>query len=89
MDGKIELGRFGGSLKVDNVQALASQVSSEIPDRYLRPERKVEAVAGEDEDAGESIPVIDFGRLFDSEYSDGEASKLHSACEDWGFFPVR
>ncbi|KAL0913952.1 hypothetical protein M5K25_017447 [Dendrobium thyrsiflorum] len=88
MEEKKGIGRFGGSLKVDNVQALAKKLGSEIPVRYVRPERKEDIVAGDEEVSGESIPIIDFGKLFDSEYSDEEAAKLHWACEDWGFFQL-
>ncbi|KAL0913950.1 hypothetical protein M5K25_017445 [Dendrobium thyrsiflorum] len=88
MEEKMGIGKFGGSLKVANVQALAEKLSLEIPDRYVRPERKEEIFAGDDEISGESIPSIDFSNLFDSEYSEEEAAKLHSACEDWGFFQL-
>ncbi|XP_020582832.1 S-norcoclaurine synthase 1-like [Phalaenopsis equestris] len=88
MEEKIGLGRFGGSLKVDNVQALAAKVSSEIPDRYVREERKADIVARDEENSGEGIPIIDFGKLYDSEYSEEEAARLHSVCADWGFFQL-
>ncbi|XP_028548095.1 S-norcoclaurine synthase 1-like isoform X2 [Dendrobium catenatum] len=86
MEEKFGFGRFGGSFKVDSVQALAANLGPEIPDIYVRPERKEDIVAGGKEDSGESFPVIDFGRLFDSKCSEEEAAKLHSACQGWGFF---
>ncbi|KAI0500833.1 hypothetical protein KFK09_019050 [Dendrobium nobile] len=88
MEEKFGFGRFGGSLKVDSVQALAANLGPEIPDVYVRPERKDDIVAGDEEDSGESFPVIDFGRLFDSKCSEEEAAKLHSACQGWGFFQL-
>ncbi|XP_020697076.1 S-norcoclaurine synthase 1 isoform X1 [Dendrobium catenatum] len=88
MEKKFGFGGFGGSLKVDSVQALAANLGPEIPEIYVRPERKEDIVAGDEEDSGESFPVIDFGRLFDSKCSEEEAAKLHSACQGWGFFQL-
>ncbi|XP_020582842.1 S-norcoclaurine synthase 1-like [Phalaenopsis equestris] len=89
MGEQVGLARFGGSLKVESVQALAAKLSSDIPNRYIRPERAEDIVAGDgEEDSGERIPVIDFGKLFDPDSSVEEAAKLHSACEDWGFFQL-
>ena len=34
------------------------------------------------------IPTIDIKRLIMSETTDFELDKLHSACEEWGFFQV-
>ncbi|KAK8945708.1 S-norcoclaurine synthase 1 [Platanthera guangdongensis] len=80
---KIGLARFGGSLKVDNVQALAAHVGAEVPQRYIRREREEETVISGHEGTGDSIPVIDFARLLNSEFSEDEAARLHSACEAW------
>ncbi|KAK8944441.1 S-norcoclaurine synthase 1 [Platanthera zijinensis] len=85
---KIGLARFGGSLKVDNVQALAAHVGAEVPQRYVRREREEETVISGHEGSGDSIPVIDFARLLDSEFAEEEAARLHSACEAWGFFQI-
>ena len=78
---------LGGSLKVDNVQALASadpaSLNTEILKRYIRLEIEDESL-----DNDEGIPVIDMQRLLDPNLSDGEANKLKFACEEWGFFQV-
>ncbi|KAK8945709.1 S-norcoclaurine synthase 1 [Platanthera guangdongensis] len=83
MGEKIGLSNFGGSLKVDNVQALAARVGAEVPQRYIRQEREEEIVIAGNEGSGDSIPVIDFARLLDSEFSEDEAARLNSACESW------
>ncbi|KAG0460686.1 hypothetical protein HPP92_020983 [Vanilla planifolia] len=91
MSDEVTIGGFGGSLRVDNVQALAGRVSSEIPERYVRPERKEEDavdVNGHDVSEIYSIPIIDFSRLANPVSSKEETAKLHSACEDWGFFQL-
>ncbi|XP_039122238.1 S-norcoclaurine synthase 1-like [Dioscorea cayenensis subsp. rotundata] len=82
--------RLMGSLTVDSVRALATSLTAtdHIPTRYIRPEVESEAViilgaADEDE-----IPVIDYHKLLDPELSDAECSKLHLACQNWGFFQL-
>ncbi|KAM0935581.1 putative (S)-norcoclaurine synthase [Dioscorea sansibarensis] len=81
--------RLIGSLPVDSVQALAASLatSNHIPTRYIRLEAESEPViipgAAEDD-----IPVIDFHKLRDPELSDAESSKLHLACQNWGFFQL-
>ncbi|PKA60064.1 S-norcoclaurine synthase 1 [Apostasia shenzhenica] len=90
MEEALGIGSFGASLRVENVQALAARLdhSKAIPERYVRPEREEEklkvAVAG----AGDSIPVIDFARLLDPLFAREESARLHSACQDWGFFQL-
>ena len=78
---------MGGSIKVDNVQALASvdpdSMNTEILKRYIRPQIEDDSL-----DNDESIPVIDMQRLLDPNLSDGEANKLNLGCEEWGFFQV-
>lgn len=49
---------FGGSLSVENVQALASNNLKEIPPRYLWPEMEYEEFSIEE---SLHIPVIDMG----------------------------
>lgn len=72
---------FGGSLPVENVQALASKDLNDVPPRYIRPERQSEQVLI---DESLQIPVIDMSKLMDED----ELMKLHLACKDWGFFQV-
>ncbi|CAK9148383.1 unnamed protein product [Ilex paraguariensis] len=77
---------FGGSLPVDNVQALASKNLGDIPPRYIRPEVEV----SEDlVDESLQIPVIDMGKLVSDQFGyDDELAKLHQACKEWGFFQL-
>ena len=78
---------YGGSIPVDNVQALASEELKDIPIRYVRPEIESEEVLI---DESLQIPVIDFSKLSVAGkpgYVD-EMAKLHVACRDWGFFQV-
>ncbi|KAJ6808434.1 S-norcoclaurine synthase 1-like [Iris pallida] len=89
------LGGLGGSLKVDNVQALATAAAADDPkyiltrdrilNRYIRPETDVDDLVRVDDDR---IPVVDLQRLVDPNSSQEEADKLKSACEDWGFFQL-
>ncbi|XP_017972816.1 PREDICTED: S-norcoclaurine synthase 1 [Theobroma cacao] len=72
---------FGGSLPVENVQALASKNLKDIPSRYIRPEVEFDVIAL-DESLG--IPVIDMSKLGHAD----ELEKLHWACKDWGFFQL-
>ncbi|GMQ04427.1 hypothetical protein CsSME_00049850 [Camellia sinensis var. sinensis] len=84
-------GEFGGSLPVENVQALASSVitnsSKDIPHRYLRPEVEFDQVSA---DESLQIPVIDMTKLLVNNDTDQayESAKLHSACKAWGFFQL-
>ena len=72
---------FGGSLPVENVQALASNNLKDIPSRYIRPEIESDVVSI---DESLKIPMIDMSKLD----HDDEQKKLHLACKDWGFFQV-
>ncbi|KAK9115746.1 hypothetical protein Sjap_014693 [Stephania japonica] len=75
----------GGSLPVENVQELASNKElNSVPDRYVRPELAFDVVSVED---SLKIPVIDLSRIDDDQqFAYDEMTKLHHACEDWGFF---
>ncbi|RVX00249.1 S-norcoclaurine synthase 1 [Vitis vinifera] len=64
---------FGGSLPVANVQALASNNSSDIPIQYLRLELQSEEVLV---DESLQIPTIDMRKLM---VDDDEMEKLHFA----------
>lgn len=75
---------LGGSLPVENVQALASNTLKEIPPRYIRPEIEHEPASVED---SLQIPVVDMNKLNDDD-DDDELAKLHLACKEWGFFQV-
>lgn len=77
---------LGGSLPVENVQALASNNLKDIPSRYLRPEAEFEQVSIEE---SLQIPVVDMHKLIEnSSFRDDELAKLHLACKEWGFFQV-
>ncbi|KAF9607126.1 hypothetical protein IFM89_032242 [Coptis chinensis] len=76
----------GGSLPVENVQALASKELKNLSDRYIRPELEHDDVVPTDNSL--EIPVIDLSRLLDQQYACDELAKLHSACLDWGFFQL-
>lgn len=67
----------GGSLPVENAQALASNTLNEIPPRYIRTEDELGQICDEDK---LQIPVIDMSKLFDH---DDELERLHLACKDW------
>ncbi|KAK1567775.1 hypothetical protein Q3G72_016499 [Acer saccharum] len=75
---------YGGSLPVENVQALASNHSDGIPPRYIRPELESDEVLI---NSSLQIPVINMSKLVDNDDHD-ELAKLHSACKDWGFFQL-
>lgn len=72
------------SLPVPSVQAMvASTGGSDVPLRYLRP---AEAVTGDGE---AQIPIIDHRRLLlELDRRGEESARLHSACQDWGFFQL-
>lgn len=77
---------LGGSLPVENVQALASKTLKDIPPRYIRPETDFDEVSI---DESHQIPVIDMNKLVANQLGhDNEMAKLHLACKDWGFFQV-
>ncbi|XP_042429877.1 2-oxoglutarate-dependent dioxygenase 11-like [Zingiber officinale] len=77
-----------GSLPVPNVQSLsaASHAAADVPHRYIRPDLDTHPVAASD--AAVDIPIIDFGRLRDPKSHLHESSKLHLACQNWGFFQL-
>ncbi|XP_019190920.1 PREDICTED: S-norcoclaurine synthase 1-like [Ipomoea nil] len=73
---------YGGSLPVQNVQELASNNFTHIPQRYIRPEMEQDEVCS---DESLQIPVMDLSKL---DADDLELAKLHQACKDWGFFQL-
>ncbi|KAK3183082.1 hypothetical protein Dsin_030368 [Dipteronia sinensis] len=75
---------YGGSLPVENVQALASNNLDDIPSRYIRPELESDEVLI---NSSLQIPVIDMSKLVHNDDYE-ELAKLHSACKDWGFFQL-
>nr|XP_043627330.1 S-norcoclaurine synthase 1-like [Erigeron canadensis] len=83
----IHRSEYGGSIPVDNVQALASKDLKDIPIRYIRPEIESEEVLT---DESLQIPVIDISKLIVAGQPgyDDELAKLHVACKDWGFFQL-
>ncbi|KAJ1702278.1 hypothetical protein LUZ63_002057 [Rhynchospora breviuscula] len=77
----------GYTLPVPNVQSLATSLdkSSQIPERYVRPEAEVNPIARTNEI---ELPVIDLVKLIDPEFSKEEAAKLHLTCQEWSFFQL-
>ncbi|KAJ9178562.1 hypothetical protein P3X46_010438 [Hevea brasiliensis] len=76
----------GGSLPVENVQALASKKLKDIPHRYIRPDLEFDEVSM---DESLQIPVIDMSKLVRNQSGHGdELGELHRACENWGFFQL-
>ncbi|CBI33960.3 unnamed protein product, partial [Vitis vinifera] len=71
-----------GSLPVENVQALASSNSDDMPLWYLRSELQSEEVLV---DESLQIPTIDMRKLM---VEDDEMGKVQSACKEWGFFQL-
>ncbi|KAI3838146.1 hypothetical protein MKX03_000664 [Papaver bracteatum] len=76
---------------VPSVHELIKEKITEIPNPYIR----TSCVDHEDHHTDQStadhnIPVIDVQGLFSGEsvLADSEFEKLHSACQDWGFFQV-
>ncbi|KAK3016770.1 hypothetical protein RJ639_006443 [Escallonia herrerae] len=79
-------GDLGGSLPVENVQALASKNPEDIPLRYIRPEVESDEIL---DDGSLQVPVIDMNNLVMGQvgYYE-ELAKLHRACKEWGFFQL-
>ncbi|VAI11383.1 hypothetical protein VPH35_075629 [Triticum aestivum] len=76
------------SLPVPSVQAMvAATGGADVPPRYLRP---AEAVTGIVDGEGEAqIPIIDYRRLLlELDPRGEESARLHSACQEWGFFQL-
>ncbi|KAK9095490.1 hypothetical protein Scep_026959 [Stephania cephalantha] len=73
------------SLPVPSVQHLTLNIVNEIPDRYIRPEFQSELVCTDD---SFQIPVIDFSKILNEKLRRDEMTKLHAACEEWGFFQL-
>lgn len=79
---------LGGSLPVENVQALASNKPDRLPDRYIRTELELQHSELCLDAHDQQIPVIDLSRLLTPHCSEDELKKLDTACQEWGFFHV-
>ena len=80
------------SLPVPSVQAMVAATGGvDVPPRYLGPEAEAVTGAGDGNGNGEAqIPIIDHRRLLlELDRRGEESSRLHRACQDWGFFQVR
>ncbi|KAJ4976225.1 hypothetical protein NE237_001331 [Protea cynaroides] len=77
---------FGGSA-VPNVQELVKEHINTIPARYIRSDQETSIISS---DAASilSLPAIDLPKLLSAESMDSELSRLHSACQEWGFFQL-
>ncbi|XP_021722463.1 protein SRG1-like [Chenopodium quinoa] len=81
MEGKII--NLVGSKLVPSVQELAKDCPKEIPERYIRNDQDP-PLAADDENL--QLPTINMEALISG---DGvELEKLHSACQEWGFFQL-
>ena len=62
----------------------------DVPPRYLGPEAEAVTGAGDGNGNGEAqIPIIDHRRLLlELDRRGEESSRLHRACQDWGFFQM-
>eukprot|EP00262_Sarcandra_glabra_P005975 TRINITY_DN1794_c0_g1_i4.p1 TRINITY_DN1794_c0_g1~~TRINITY_DN1794_c0_g1_i4.p1 ORF type:complete len:359 (-),score=57.97 TRINITY_DN1794_c0_g1_i4:147-1223(-) len=81
-----EPGSFGVSLLVPSVQELAREGTVSVPARYIRPDHD-RPIISESASLPE-IPIIDMHKLLFGESMDSELKKLHSACQEWGFFQL-
>ncbi|KAL3643582.1 Oxoglutarate-dependent flavonoid 7-O-demethylase 1 [Castilleja foliolosa] len=80
--------KLGGSLKVPIVQELAKETLATVPPRYVRLDRDDQDHPLPSNYSLPQIPVVDFQKLFDPDFTDIELHKLHYACQEWGFFQV-
>ncbi|CAA2997270.1 Iron ascorbate family oxidoreductase [Olea europaea subsp. europaea] len=76
--------KLGSSLQVPDVQELAKEKSNAIPPRYQRPNQD-QIISSLPENR---IPVIDMQKLMEKDSMDTELQKLHTACQEWGFFQL-
>ncbi|CAI9783797.1 unnamed protein product [Fraxinus pennsylvanica] len=76
--------KLGSSLQVPIVQELAKEKSTAIPPRYQRPNQD-HLISSLPEN---QIPVIDIQKLMEKDSMDTELQKLHTACQEWGFFQL-
>lgn len=79
---------LGGSLPVENVQALASNKQDQVPDRYIRTELELQHSELCLDAHDQQLPVIDLSKLLAPNCSEDELKKLDTACQEWGFFHV-
>ncbi|XP_042487733.1 probable 2-oxoglutarate/Fe(II)-dependent dioxygenase [Macadamia integrifolia] len=75
---------FGSSLAVPNVQQLMKEPINTIPPRYIRTNQDPPIISGAA--TLPAVPAIDLQKLLSVESSDLERARLHSACQEWGFF---
>ncbi|EYU28157.1 hypothetical protein MIMGU_mgv1a016759mg [Erythranthe guttata] len=79
------IANIGSSIKVPVVQELAKEKLSTVPSRYLRPDHHLIPVNSK----RRQIPVIDMQKLIsDPNFMDSELHKLHTSCQEWGFFQL-
>lgn len=92
MEGKLVT--LGKSKIVPSVQELAKGGVREIPERYIRSDQEPPIISAADDENKENacfndrlqVPIINMEALING---DGvELQKLHSACQEWGFFQL-
>lgn len=84
---------LGKSILVPSVQELVKNCATEIPERYVRfdqdPSIILASADEEDENSNDDklqVPIINLENLITED--EVELKKLHSACQEWGFFQV-
>ncbi|KAI3466784.1 hypothetical protein Pfo_023447 [Paulownia fortunei] len=89
MMSRLEVVNFGKSLIVPSVQELAKEPIANIPKRYARPDQDPPILSDDDSNHMPSVTVIDLqGLLSIGQSGNHELEKLHSACQEWGFFQI-
>ncbi|XP_027341600.1 protein SRG1-like [Abrus precatorius] len=79
---------LGTSLLVPSVQELAKENISKVPQRYIQPQYENMVAISEEVNSSLQIPVIDMQSLLSIETASSELTKLHLACQEWGFFQL-
>ncbi|XP_043700370.1 protein SRG1-like [Telopea speciosissima] len=81
---------LGSSLPVPNVQELVKEPMNSIPTRFIRPDQEPPIISSDAASLLPAVPVIDLQKLqLSGESMDAaQRAKLHSACQEWGFFQV-
>ncbi|KAL3643583.1 Oxoglutarate-dependent flavonoid 7-O-demethylase 1 [Castilleja foliolosa] len=76
-----------GLIKVPIVQELAKKPLATVPPRYVRLDQDQDHPLSSNHSLPQ-IPVVDFQKLFNPDFTENELRNLHDACHEWGFFQV-
>ncbi|KAL2931153.1 Protein SRG1 [Bienertia sinuspersici] len=80
---------LGKSKPVPSVQELVKESLEKVPNRYIQLNQEPPFLEGKDDfnDSNDlQVPIINMDTLLNGD--DLELEKLHSACQEWGFFQV-